>query len=63
MTARKTPSPEQVAALDQFQRSYGKYWKRELLKKWREGTDDAEPGGCYLRQVRNNLGPTWLQRY
>lgn len=63
MTARNPLTPEQDAALELFKQAHGRYWKRVLLKKWREGTDDQEPGGAYLRQLRNNHGPVWLQRY
>ncbi len=60
MTARKALSPEQGAALTTFKMANGRYWKRALLKLWQEGGDENQP---YLRQLRNQFGPTWLMRY
>lgn len=62
-TPRKPLTPEQGAALTLYKMEHGRFWKRTLLKAWREGTDATLPGGCYLRQLRNTLGPLWLQRY
>lgn len=53
---------EQREALLQFANRYGADWKRELLDRWVNGTDTAEPGGHLLRQVRNRLGPQWLEK-
>lgn len=63
MSKERQITPEQAAALDLFARSHGVHWKRQLLTAWQRGTDDKEPGGCYLRQLRNNFGPTWLGSY
>ena len=57
---RPTPTPEQVIAIAQFKAKYGLYWKEELMSKWMNGRDVSEPGGAFLRQVRNQLGPAWL---
>ena len=43
-----------------FKMANGRYWKRALLKLWQEGGDENQP---YLRQLRNQFGPTWLMRY
>jgi hypothetical protein len=58
-----TPTAEQIAALRSFAARNGRYWKRELNLKWFNGRDADEPEACYLRQVRNILGPTWLHQF
>ena len=52
-----------VVALNAFAEKYGRYWKRELMDRWLNGKDVNEPNGHLLRQVRNQLGPKWLERY
>lgn len=54
------PTPEQIEALQAFADKYGRTWKRTLGDKWMNGRDADEPKGYLLRQVRNQLGPTWL---
>jgi hypothetical protein len=54
---------EQEQALRRFARDNGRSWKMRLSIAWSEGRDGAEPDGCYLRQVRNYFGPSWLVRY
>ena len=50
---------------------HGHDWRRELCQRWMNGTDVTydqytralERMGlecCYLRQVRNSFGPSWL---
>jgi hypothetical protein len=56
----KEPTPEMTAALQAFADKYGRRWKTELITRWMNGRDDYEPMGSYLRQVRNQFGPTWL---
>lgn len=63
MTKRKELSAEQQTALAAFAEKYGRGWKRELLNRWLDGRDCQEPHGALLRQIRNQFGPTWLQRY
>lgn len=63
MTAKKRPTPEQEIALAEYQAKHGHFWKRKLMEAWQNGTDTSEPNGHLLRQVRNNLGPTWLSKY
>ena len=61
--ATPDPSPmsdDQKKALAAFKSRYGRIWKRALSIAWSNGTDPAEPGGGYLRQIRNTLGPAWL---
>jgi hypothetical protein len=56
-------SREQEKALRDFAAKYGRNWKSKLNYKWMSGHDYREEGGCYLRQVRNQFGPSWLVRY
>jgi hypothetical protein len=30
---------------------------------WFDGRDANEPDGGYLRQIRNQFGPSWLLKY
>ena len=57
---KKTPTPEQLEALRAYKAKHGDYWKYKLLNAWLDGTDASEPNGHLLRQVRNQLGPSWL---
>ena len=69
--AKKKPAPapapelteEQLAAVIAFAEKYGAGWKTILSNAWLAGRDAAEPGGCYLRQIRNALGPRWLKSF
>lgn len=56
-------NPEQHAAIKDFAKKYGRSWKAELLNRWLDGRDAREPNGHFLRQVRNQLGPQWLQSF
>lgn len=51
---------EQAEALKRFAAANGRYWKGELSTLWATGRDASQPDGALLRQIRNNLGPTWL---
>jgi hypothetical protein len=58
---KKDPlTPEQREALEVFAGSYGRFWKCELIARWLDGRDEKEPGGMYLRQIRNTHGPSIL---
>jgi hypothetical protein len=61
----KTATPEQIAALRTFAEMNGRKWKSALLDLWMNGGDvvSIPTGGCYLRQVRNTLGPSWLAKF
>ena len=56
----KGPSQEQLAALQRFADRVGRGWKLELSLAWSTGADEREDDACFLRQVRNDFGPTWL---
>lgn len=61
------PNAEQLDALQKFANANGRSWKTELNTLWMNGAyNNAVLGGadpCYLQQVRNTLGPTWLMRF
>jgi hypothetical protein len=60
MTTRPAPNPEQLAALAAFAKRHGRTWRADLADAWSTGRDTAEPGGYFLRQVRNTWGPAWI---
>jgi len=60
---KEQPTTEQLAALQAFAKKYGRYWKDALRTAWMNGRDDQEPDGNYLRQVRNQFGPSWLIKF
>jgi hypothetical protein len=54
---------DETAALALYYETHGEAWKERLAHDWRTGRDvNALPGdhGCYLRSIRNRLGPSWL---
>jgi len=67
MTARTSPTAEQMAALDRWRWHHGRYWRSRLLQAWIANTEaDEAPrrdDGPLLRQIRNTVGPTWLRDY
>ena len=60
-TTTFTLSLEQAEAVLTFARKNGRDWKEALMSAWLNGTDAREPNGALLRQVRNTLGPQWLE--
>lgn len=54
---------EQAAALNRFAAQFGRTWKSKLREMWMNGRDDLRPDGCYLRQVRNQQSPSFLDNY
>lgn len=55
------PNQAQLAALQAFATKHGAQWKNKLESAWIKGSDDREPEGALLRQVRNQFGPEWLR--
>lgn len=55
-------TPEQREALRDFAKNNGRYWKQELNTAWFYGREPG-PSSHLLRQIRNNLGPTWLTNF
>ena len=59
-----TPTPEQLAALQEFARMYGPTWKSCLRSAWGGGYLKKEKHlAPYLQQIRNQLGPEWLSKF
>lgn len=61
----KGPTEEQREALATFREKNGRTWKAKLNEAWSNGTYDkygAKDISGLLQQVRNELGPNWLQR-
>jgi hypothetical protein len=66
------PTPEELQAVQAFRDKYSdrqrlkrlgcRTWIEALQLAWYQGWDDREPGGGYLRRVRNDprLGHEWL---
>lgn len=64
LTAAKVDAtPTQLEALQRFAAIHGRYWKCRLLEAWMKGSEVRLPDGGTLRQVRNDLGPLWLQAF
>lgn len=59
----KSPNAEQLEALKTYASKHGRSWKQELLNDWLSGKDAHHPNGHLLRQVRNQFGPTWLNKF
>jgi hypothetical protein len=53
----------QQAAIDDFAKKYGRFWKEELTSAWASGADAREKDGYLLRQIRNQFGSAWLNKY
>lgn len=58
----KTLTPDQARAVLKFAKAEGRYWKTYLQNAWISGRDERMQDGGYLRQVRNDFGPSWLKR-
>ena len=53
----------QLAALAEFQRRNGRGWKYKLRFCWESGLWAAAAQMAPLQQLRNQLGPVWLNAY
>ncbi len=60
---------EEHEALGAFARAFGRNWKRELAKRWENGTlllsqvSVSEEDLSALVRLKSKLGPSGLQRY
>jgi hypothetical protein len=64
MSMKRGPDPEQMEALRRYAREKGRYWKESLRLDWYNA--DPRIGGEVsgeLQQLRNELGPRWLNRF
>ncbi len=62
---KPAPNAEQLQALRAFAAAHGRTWKAALRAEWMQacqGISDPELQGL-LQQVRNQLGPAWLERH
>ena len=51
-----------LSALLEWRQRKGRNWKQLLLFAWMTGADQQHPHGASLRRIRNQFGPTWLDR-
>ena len=59
----KVVNPEQYKALLEVKLLLGEFWKSALLQAWINGNDvNLIDDGHLLRQVRNDFGPSWLEK-
>lgn len=61
--AKTGPNEEQLAALENFRKAWGRTWKSKLIHAWHTGADAELFDGSLLRQIRNTHGPKWLADY
>ena len=61
--SKREPTTEQLAELAKYAAWAGRTWKRELVGDWMRAGSDF-PGDYHLQhQLRNQQGPSWLNRY
>lgn len=51
-----------LLALLDWRTRHGRCWKVPLWTAWLNGTDARAPHGASLRAIRNQFGPTWLDK-
>jgi hypothetical protein len=54
---------EQQNALNNFAAKHGRTWRSKLRSMWFSGADANQPDGAYLRQVRNQQPPAFLDAF
>lgn len=54
------PTTEQLQAVINYARRWGKDWKDRLMGEWLDGYARDTGGKHLLQQVRNQFGPAWL---
>lgn len=57
------PTVGQLQRLREFAAEHGRDWKVILNGMWLSGRDANQRDGHLLRQVRNQLGPVWLNDF
>lgn len=58
----KTLTPEQADAIRSYAAQHGRTWKDQLLTDWlNAGSRTYRGEWCYLQQIRNQKGPSWLR--
>lgn len=55
---------DQFNAVRAWAEAYGRTWKSELSRSWMTGNYHGHNEiSCYLQQVRNQHGPSWLVKF
>lgn len=65
-TKYQQPTQEQIEALRKFAAANGRSWKSKLNHCWMRSYYGDYPGverSDILQGIRNELGPTWLDRF
>jgi hypothetical protein len=64
-TAKLEVNDNQYQALQKAKKHWGRTWKSKLRECWKNGIYPASLRDCKaeLQQVRNEGGPTWLQKF
>jgi hypothetical protein len=57
------PTSEQLQAILDWAKLYGRNWKAPLRQAWYDGNYHNFLGSHLLQQVRNTFGPSWLVRF
>jgi hypothetical protein len=60
---KAAPTPTQLAALKDYAKRHGRYWKMCLRQSWETGRYADYDDWPSLQRVRNDFGPTWLKRF
>jgi hypothetical protein len=64
MREPKQTTTEQLAALKTWASRHGRTWKQDLRHAWMSGDYGCnEDISGYLQQVRNSLGPAFLNQF
>ena len=58
-----TLTAEQLAALQQVAKYYGRTWKQSLRDAWMTGQYGAYMDAGILQSIRNQFGPAWLMGF
>lgn len=61
-TKQRTPTTQQIEALEQFAAIHGRNWKTVLGNAWMNGNYNGFEKDWLLQQVRNTFGPSWLAK-
>lgn len=70
MNNNRQPAADQIAALEAFAAAHGRKWKSVLnetywynARMWRGADGRNEIIGSILHGIRNEFGPTWLDKF
>jgi len=61
--AQAQPNAEQFAALRAYAGIHSGNWRKNLLSAWLNGNYEGFKHSHLLQQVRNTLGPAWLDTF